>query len=95
MKFHVIHKYFTLLLIYITRAHNNSIFKLIENVRNTRSNLIDLMCPVFRTTLYKNSIVSYGNNLFNSLPHDKKVLLNTTKIQNYKKEIKLYLLSQQ
>ena len=46
-------------------------FRLIENVTHTRSNNINLICPIFRTTLFKNSVISFGPKLFNSLPLDK------------------------
>lgn len=94
MKFSFIHKYFTLLLIFKIQGHN-AIFRVIENYKNTRSNNVNLVCPMFRTTLFKNSVISFGPELFNSLPQDKKVLLKTTSLYTYKKEIKSYLLSQQ
>ena len=92
MKFSFIHKYFMLLLIFKNQRHN-TIFNLTNNVLNTRNNNINLICPVFRTKLFKNSIISSESKLFNSVPVDKKVLLTTTIFDIYKKELKAYLIS--
>ena len=94
LKFPFIHKLFTLLLIF-TNVGQNTILKKVENVTHTRSHNINLNCAVLRTTLFKNSVVSYGPKLFNGLPLDNKVLLTTANIRKFKREIKNYLLNQQ
>ncbi len=83
----------TLLLI-SKNIHRNNIFKVIDNVSHTRSNNVDLNCPVFRTTLFQNSVIHCGPKLFNSLPYDLKILITTNK-SRFKHEIKNYLLRQQ
>lgn len=93
LRFPFIHKFFTLLLIF-KNIQRNEIFKLVETVPHTRSNNVNLVCPVFRTTLFQNSVVNYGPKLFNSLPHDLKILLTSNKFR-FKQEIKKYLLLQQ
>lgn len=84
MKFSTIHKYFTLLLIFKTRLNNNSIFKLNDNLRNTRSNHVNLVCPAFRTTLFKNSVINFGLKRF-SRPQEKKNPLHPISISIRKK----------
>ena len=94
LKFSFIHKFFILLLIY--RSHRqNQIFKLVEICTHTRSNNINLVLPVFRTSLFKNSVISIGPKLFNSMPLDKKILLQTSDINVYKRAVKKFLIEQQ
>lgn len=87
LRFPFLHKYFTLLLIFKSLALN-TYFKLVNNVTYTRSNNINLVCPAFRTILFKNSIFSFAPQLFNSMPVDIKVLLNSSTFHSYKREIK-------
>ena len=94
LKFSYIHKYFTLLLI-LKCYGRNSIFNLLSGNINTRNNNINLVCPTFRTILYRNSVVNSGPRMFNSLPPEKKTLLTTANISRYKHEIKKFLLLQQ
>ena len=93
MKFTSIHKYFMLLLIYKS-LKQNMIFRLIDNTVNTRNNNINLVCPVFRTTLFKVSIINLGPTFFNGLPLDIKVLLTSESFEVFKKNIKAYMISQ-
>ena len=93
LKFPYIHNFFTLLLI-LKNLGQNRIFRLIENVSHTRSNNVNLVCPVFRTKLFKNSVFNFGPKLFNSLPLDLKILPTSNK-HRLKQEIKKYLLHQQ
>lgn len=94
LRFSFIHKFFTLLLIYKSQTQNK-IFKLVDNDIHTRSNNLNLICPVFRTTLFKHSVINSGPKLFNALPLEKKSLLTSANKFIYKKEIKKYLLQQQ
>lgn len=94
LKFKFIHQYFTLLLILKNQGHN-IIFRLVDNVTDTRSNNVNLVCPVFRTELFKNCVISYAPSLFNIMPNDKKVILQSTNILKYKKEMRNNLLNQQ
>lgn len=91
LKLSSIHKYFTLLLIFKTIGPN-SVFKLRDISCNTRANNVNLSLPVFRTKLFQNSVVSFGPELFNSLPQEIKVLLKRSNKIKFKKEIKQYLL---
>ncbi len=97
LKFESIHKYFILLLIFKTVRNlgENTTFKFVETLCNTRSNNIDLECPQFRTTLFKNSLICYGPQLFNSLPLVQKLLIKTCSSFTFKKENRLYLLGLQ
>ena len=65
LKFPYIHKYLTLLLIFKSQG-KNSIFNLIDNNINTRNN-INIVCPKFRKILYRNSVISFGPKIFNSI----------------------------
>ena len=93
LKFSFIHKFFTLLLIFKTLGQFK-LFRLVDNVAHTRSSNVNLVCPGFRTTLFKYSIFSFGPNLFNSLPLHIKTIPTTNKVK-FKQEIKKYLLQQQ
>lgn len=94
LKFENIFKYFTLLLIYklLNHQNNNEIFKYVQNIRQTRSNNVDLFFPQFRTTLYKYSILCAGPALFNSLPLHIKTLVTTCNLQIFKRKIRSHLL---
>lgn len=94
LKVSSIHKYFTLLLIFKTIGPN-SVFKTREHALNTRGNNINLSLPVFRTQLFKNSVINFGPELFNSLPPNIKLLLRGGNLNKFKKEIKSYLLQTQ
>ena len=95
LKFDIIHKYFSLLLIYkILNNKHNDIFVITSTTQHTRSNNLDLLQPVFRTTLYKNSILCLGPKLFNSLPVSIKTMVRTSNnMYMYKKEIKKHLMN--
>lgn len=93
LKFEYVHKLFTLLLI-SKNVGNNELFNMKDSILNTRSNHMDLICPTFRTTLFKNSIFCYGPKLYNSLPPELKTIPFTNKIR-LKKELKKYLLCSQ
>ena len=94
LKFTFVHKYFTLLLIFKS-LKQNTVFKLVDHMTHTRSNNINLVCPIFRTSLFKNSVIALGPKLFNNLPLDNKVLLTTASVYTYKQKIKKYLFCQQ
>ena len=85
LKFANIHKYFLLLLLYKCQGQNQ-LFKLVENPSHTRSHNINLICPIFRTILYKNCIFSFGPKLFNALPLELKVLLKNSNIILFKQK---------
>lgn len=97
LNFESIHNLFSLLLIYkmVRNYKGNDIFKYISNPCRTRSNNVDLVCPSFRTTLFKNSVLCLAPKLFNSLPLNCKLLINSNNINSFKKGIKSHLLSLQ
>ena len=91
LKVSSIHKYFTMLLIFKTIGPD-SVFRFREHPCNTRNNNVNLSLPIFRTKLFKNSVISFGPEFFNTLPQDIKILLRGNNITKFKKEIKKYLL---
>lgn len=91
LKISSIHKYFTMLLVFKTFG-SDSVFKLREHSCNTRSNNVNLSLPIFRTKLFKNSVVNFGAEFFNTLPQNIKILLRGNDIISFKKKTKSYLL---
>ena len=55
---------------------------MIENPVQPRRNNIHLIDPSFRTTLFKNSVISVGSNSYNSRPNNIK-LLRDCNLQTY------------
>ena len=68
------------------------IFRLVDGVRQKRSNNIDLICPQFRISLSRNSILCFAPNLFNILPLEKKTSLHVMNLLQFKRELKHYFL---
>ena len=95
LNFKLIKKYCVFLLIYknVNIFPGKKVFTVIDNVHNTRSNNVNLICPQFRTTLYNNSVLCDGPRLWNSLPTDLKNLLCTNNLFQFKKKIKSFLYS--
>lgn len=93
LNFVSIHKYFSLILVYkmINNYKDNEIFKFVDNIHQTRSTNVNLICPQFRTTLFKNSILCSAPNLYNAIPPNNKVL-NGTKVNVFQRAIRDYLL---
>ena len=69
--FQTIHKYFLLLTIYMNIRNCQRIqpFRPIDTSHNIRSNKVNLICLQFRTTLFKNSMLCPGPQLWNSLTY--------------------------
>lgn len=93
LKFTNVHKYFLLLCIFknVTTASNVTLFTIATSRHVTRSSGLDLMCPQYRTTLYKNSIMYSGPQYWNSLPANIKTLINHSTISTFKNTTKKYL----
>lgn len=93
LNFHSIHTYFSLLLIYkMLKFRTNNIFQFVNSSHVTRSNNVNLICPQFRTTLFKNCILYLGPKIFNALPLNLKKIVTVDNFLSYKKQIKEYLL---
>ena len=93
--FYSIHKYFLLLAIYkyinFQMGHeNNNIFTFTNHSYNTRRNCNTLKCPQARTTLFHNSFLCTGPNLWNSLPEQFKSITN---LSSFKNQVKKYVFS--
>ena len=95
LNFKFIKTYFVLLLIYknVNIFPGKKLFTVLDSIRNTRSSNVNLVCPQFHTSLYKNSVLCTGPQLWNSLPTDLKYLLCTNNVLQFKKKIKSYLYS--
>lgn len=92
-----IHKYFLLLLIFknITNNQGTQMFRLTDSVHNIRNNNLNLICPQYRTTLFRNSLFYFGPQLWNTLPNEIKIIVTTGNIVIFKREIKRYIFSMQ
>ena len=89
---HSIHKYFLLLLIFRTiRNVETHSFVFVDSQYTTRSNNLNLQCPRFRTTLFKNCVMCHGPFVWNALPADIKNLIVTNNFSRFKNKVKLYL----
>lgn len=97
LKFYSIHKCFLLLFIFknITYQQGTPVFKSLETPYRTRNNSSNLVCPQYRTTLFKYSIFYFGPKLWNSLPNDINTLCNSSSILQFKIKIKKHLLTLQ
>ena len=92
MKLSNIHKYFLLLDIFKSLKNNSNIFSIQEHTRVTRGNQINMVCPPFRTTLFKNSIMCLGPEIWNSLPTSIKCEVNSLSLNSFKFRVKKHLL---
>ena len=79
INFNNIYKYFFLLFICkcLTHFNGNQSFRLVSSSQNTRSNNLNLLCPYFRTVLFKNSLLRSEPHVWNSLPTEIKHLLQS------------------
>lgn len=93
LKFSNIHKHFLLLSIYkyFTQYSGAQPFKLVQTSYNIRGNNVNLMCPQFRTTLFKYSVLCSGPQIWNSLPLEIKMLLHNDNLPTFKRSLKTYL----
>ena len=93
LKLYNIHKYFLVLCIFrnIIVTSGTVIFSLVGNTYRTSGSGLDLVCPQFRTNLYKNSIMYSGPQLWNSLPVNLNSLANNSTYSIFKKNTKNYL----
>ena len=92
---HSIHKYFLLLLLFRTHNLESEIFTFSESLRPRRGNSLNLRCPRFNTTLYKNSIVCQGPTVWNELPIHLKNFIISSHLMSFKRKIKTHLLTVQ
>lgn len=92
-----IHKCYVLCVIFrnIRNSPANSYFKLVRGVHETRATNGNVVCPNFRTTLFKNSIFHFGPSLWNTLPIHIKLLVNSSTFSIFKTDVKKYLTLQQ
>ena len=89
---HSIQKYFLLLTIFRTLINSEfHHFHFVDSQYTTRGNNINLQCPRFRTTLFKNSILCHGPHVWNALPRDVKNLILTKNLSRFKNMVKQYL----
>lgn len=90
-----IHKYFLLLYVFkhITCTQGNLIFEFSQSTHCTRNNNVSLICPQYRTTLFKYSMFYYGPQLWNTLPIDIRNICNTGNVNQFKMKIKNYVFS--
>lgn len=96
LKFKYLHKYFLVVFLYKNLfIHSNKHFSFLNLPQHTRRSNIDLVCPEFRTTLVKNSIVCFGPQLWNSLPRDLKQLSLSCNLNTYRFKIKKHFLAMQ
>lgn len=88
-----IHKYFLCYSIfkYFTQYRGDHPFKLVNTPYNTRGNDVNLICPQFRTTLFKLSILCTGPQIWNTLPLNVKTLLQNASPPTFKKSVKTHL----
>ena len=88
-----IHKYFLYLSIfkYLTQYSGAQPFRLVHTPYNTRGNDVNLICPQFRTTLFKHSILCAGPLIWNDLPTNIKTLFHNVNVTTFKKYVKTYL----
>ena len=97
LKFCNIHKYFVVLFLHKNLfLYNNTTFRFIDHHNhNTRRNNVNLVCPEFRTTLVKNSIIYSGPKLWNSLSNDLKTMAFSSNINVFKGKLKKHIIQQQ
>ena len=97
LNFYNIHKCFLLLFMFknIRNSSGSPVFKFIESSHGTRGSSTNLVCPKFRTTLFRNSIMYFGPQLWNSLPIDIKLLINTAGCLQFKRIIKNHFITLQ
>ena len=90
LNFYSIHKCFLLLFIYknIANVQENPVFRLSDSGYSTRQNHVNLVCPRYRTTLFKHSIFYYGPQLWNALPNE---IRNVSSHTQFKRKIKDYM----
>ena len=79
-KFHSQHKYFLLLTMFKhLNIQRDNIFMYKDYAYNTQGNVANLVRPQAPTTLFQNSILCAGPNLWNSLP-DIKTIINLSEL---------------
>ena len=86
-----VHQYFMLLCLFNSLKNNCNIFMIQEHCRNTERNQINLICPQFQTTFFRNSICILGPQVWNSLPNSFKDFSISTTFFKYK--LKKFLFS--
>ena len=98
MNIQSVHRYFVIINIFrllSSNCSNTELFKLQDHNLNTRRNQVNLICPVYRTILFNNSILCIGPKMWNSLPNDLKGMLGTGTLICFKHKLKTYIYSQQ
>ncbi len=95
LNFYSIHKCFLLLFIFknLLNRPRTPYFQLLESRYGTRQQNVNIVCPQYRTTLFKHSIFYYGPQLWNNLPTDiKNISYNP---HQFKKKVKKHFLAMQ
>ena len=97
LNFYNIHKCFLLLTIFknITFRQGIPVFRVSDLIHNTRSNNVSIICPFFRTTLFKNSMFYSGPQLWNSLPVYIRTFCFSDSLPQFKRKLKDYLFTLQ
>ena len=72
----------------LKNASDNPIFRFIASSHNTRGNNMNLVCPQYRTTLFKNSLSCLGTQIWNSLPLTIKQQFYTVTFSQFKRIVK-------
>ena len=93
LTFYNIHKCFLLLTMFknVTFRQGIPVFRVSEIIHSTRINNANIICPRYRTTLFKNSLFYLGPQLWNSLPEHIKILYYSASLPQFKRKIKDYL----
>ena len=92
LDFFEIHKCFVIFFIFksIRNLPGINMFKFVDSPYAIRGRNLNLVCPQFRTTLFKNCIFYLGPQLWNSLPVTIKELVNIANFFNFKRKTKDY-----
>lgn len=93
LNFTNIHRYFLMLNVYknLTQYCGDQLFRVVCTSYNIRGNNLNLICPQFRTSLFKHSILCSGPQSWNLLPLQIKTLLQSGSLPNFKRSLKTYL----
>lgn len=73
----------------------HKIFIFLKHGHDTRGNAMNLVFPPVRTTLFRNSIVCAGPQVWNQLPNNIKYISTSCTCNIFKQTIKGYLIGLQ
>lgn len=86
-----IQKYFVMVSTFRFQNSNYNradLLKIQDHYQHSRTNHLNLVCPVYRTTLYTNSIFCVGLNMWNSMPNGIKNIVNSGTKNVFKHKLK-------